>query len=91
MGIQKHEGNSLGTMYEHHIYIKNDSNPICQPQRRMNLNMRDIMKEEIQKNLEVGFIYHISSSEWISALVIIPKKNGKWRVYVDYRELNKAT
>ena len=24
-------------------------------------------------------------------MVVIPKNNGKWRIYVDYRELNKAT
>ena len=27
----------------------------------------------------------------MSPLVIVTKKNGKWRVYVDYRELNKET
>ena len=57
----------------------------------MNPNIRDIVKEEIQKLLEAGFIYPISDSEWVSPLVIVPKKNGKWRVCVDYRELNKAT
>ena len=57
----------------------------------MNPNLRDIVKEEIQKLLEAGFIYPISDSEWVSPLVIVPKKNGKWRVCVDYRELNKAT
>ena len=57
----------------------------------MNPNLRDIVKEEIQKLLEAGFIYPISDSEWVSPLVIVPKKIGKWRVYVDYRELNKST
>jgi hypothetical protein len=41
--------------------------------------------------LHAYFIYPISDSQWVSPLVIIPKKNGKWRIYVDYRELNKAT
>lgn len=41
--------------------------------------------------LDAGFIYPISDSEWVSPLVLVPKKNGKWRIYVDYRELNKAT
>ena len=55
----------------HHIYIKNASNPVRQPQSRMNPNLRDIMKEEIQKLL-VGFTYPISDSEWVSPLMIIP-------------------
>ena len=75
----------------HHIYIEENSKPISQPQRRMNPNLREIVKEELQKLLKVNFIYPISDSQWVSPLVIIPKKNGKWRVYIDYRELNKAT
>ena len=79
------------TLCTHHIYIKNDSNPVRQPHHRMNPNMRDIVKEEIQKLLEVGFIYPILDIEWVSPLVIIPKKDGNWCVCVDYRELNKET
>ena len=41
--------------------------------------------------LDVGFIYPISDSRWVSSLVIVPKKGQKWRICVDYRELNKAT
>ena len=64
----------------HHIYIKSDSRPVCQLQRRMNPNLTDIVKEEIQNLLEVEFIYSISDSEWVSQLMIVPKKNEKWRV-----------
>eukprot|EP00253_Pinus_taeda_P021687 PITA_21687 len=75
----------------HRIYIKEGSRLVCQSQRWMNLNLREIVKEELQKLLNEGFIYPISDSEWVSPLVILPKKNGKWRVCVDYRALNKAT
>jgi hypothetical protein len=75
----------------HHIYIKEDCKPVRQPQRRMNPALKDIVKEELQKLLDAGFIYPISDSEWVSPLVLVPKKNGKWRICVDYRELNKAT
>jgi hypothetical protein len=57
----------------------------------MNPNLREILKEELQKLHNAGFIYPISDSEWVSPLVIVPKKNRKWRVCVDYRALNKAT
>lgn len=40
--------------------------------------------------VKVNFIYPISDSKWVSPLVIFPNKNGKWRVCVDYRALNKA-
>eukprot|EP00253_Pinus_taeda_P036064 PITA_36064 len=75
----------------HHIYIEENCRPIIQPQRRMNPNLREIVKEELQKLLNVNLIYPISDSQWVSPLVIFPKKNGKWRVCIDYQELNKAT
>ena len=75
----------------HHIYIKEYCCPVRQPQRRMNPALKNIAKEELQKLLDVGFIYPISDSQWVSPLVIVPKNNGKWKICVDYRELNKAT
>jgi len=57
----------------------------------MNPTLKDIVKEELQKLLDVGFIYPISDSERVSPIVLVPKKNGNWRICVNYRELKKAT
>ena len=57
----------------------------------MNPTLKDIVKEELQKLLHVNFIYLISDSKWVSPLVIVPKKNGKWRICLEFRELNKDT
>ena len=59
----------------HHIYIKEGFKPVQQPQRRMCPSLKDIVKEELQKLLDTGFIYPISDSEWVSPLVLVPKKN----------------
>jgi len=57
----------------------------------MNPTLKNIVNEELYKLLDVGFMYPISGSQWVSPLVIVPKKRNKCRVCVDYRELNKAT
>jgi hypothetical protein len=57
----------------------------------MNPLLKEIVKNDLQKLLDVNFIYPISNSKWVSPLIIVPKKNGKWCVCVDYGELNKGT
>ena len=45
---------------------------------------------EVKKLTSAGFIYLVEDLEWVSPMVVTPKKNGKWRVYVDYKPLNAA-
>lgn len=75
----------------HHIYTKKDVKPIRKPQQRLNPHLKDIVKAELQNLLDVNFIYPISNSKWVSPLVVVSKKNGKWQICIDYRELNKTT
>ncbi|RVW34886.1 hypothetical protein CK203_078043 [Vitis vinifera] len=49
------------------------------------------MKEEIQKQLNVGFLSMVKYPEWLVNVVLVPKKDNKVRVYVDFRYLNKAS
>ena len=49
------------------------------------------MNEEIQKQLNVGFLSVVEYPKWLANVVPIPKKNDKVRVCVDFRDLNKAS
>ena len=49
------------------------------------------MKEEIQKQLSVGFISVVEYPEWLANVILVPKKDGKVRVCVYFRDLNKAS
>jgi hypothetical protein len=48
------------------------------------------IKAEVEKLLKSGFIYPVPLTEWVLNIVLITKKKGIVRVYVDYRDLNKA-
>ncbi|XP_073307370.1 uncharacterized protein [Primulina huaijiensis] len=47
-----------------------------QPQRRLNPHMKDVVKTEVLKLLDVGIIYPISDSKWVSPTQVVPKKSG---------------
>jgi hypothetical protein len=49
------------------------------------------VKKEVEKMLEARFIRPCRYAEWISSVVLVQKKDGRWRVCVDFRDLNKAT
>ena len=57
----------------------------------MNPNYAKKVKEELDALLKTGFIAKIRSSDWLFPIVVVPKKNGKLRVCVDFRKLNEQT
>ena len=57
----------------------------------MNPNYTVRVKEEIDKLLKVGFIWTVKQATWRSRIVVVPKKNGKIWVCMDYRKLNVVT
>ena len=76
---------------QHTIPIRDDTKPVQQHPYDMNPKYETIVKEEIDKLLNVGFIYEIEHTEWVSPIVIVTKNNGKVRVCVDLKKVNAAT
>ena len=60
----------------HRILLEEGAKSSRQPQRRLNPPMMDVVKKEILKLLEVGVIYPISDSSWVSPVQVVPKKTG---------------
>ena len=76
---------------QHTIPLFLDTKPIRQLQRRMNPRMQLIVKAELERLLQAGFIKPVEITDWVSPMVLVKKKNGKIRVCIDYRALNKRT
>ena len=58
----------------HKILMEENHKTSVEPQRRLNPNMKEVVKEEILKLLDAGIIYPISDSPWVSPVQVVPKK-----------------
>ena len=76
---------------QHTIPMCEDAKPTRQRPYTYNDNFANKIKEEIDKLLEAEFIYEIEHTEWVSPIVVVPKKNGKLRVCVNLKKVNAAT
>ncbi|RVW95583.1 Retrovirus-related Pol polyprotein from transposon 17.6 [Vitis vinifera] len=79
------------TIVQHHLPILPHARPVKQKLRRLHPRWSLQVKEEIQKQLSVGFLSVVEYPEWLANVVPVPKKDGKVRVCVDFRDLNKAS
>ena len=77
-------------MAEHSLHFKPGTRPVKQCLRRFAEERRKAIGEEIARLLAAGFIMEVYHPEWLSNPVLVMKKNGKWRMCIDYTGLNKA-
>ena len=75
---------------QHHIDTHAYMVPIKQKLRSMRTEWLLKIKEEVTKQLKVGFIKHVHQVKWIANVVPVPKIDGKVRLCVDFKDLNKA-
>ena len=60
----------------HKILLEETSKPSVEHQRRLNPVMKEVVRKEVLKLLNAGFIYAISDSPWVSPVHVVPKKGG---------------
>ena len=75
----------------HRIELDTAISPYHQAQYCMNPNYAKVVKEDLEKLLKAGFIEPVDQATWLSPIVVVPKKNGKLRICVDFRCLNAGT
>ena len=74
----------------HRLNIDPSFRLIHQKRRKFAPERNQIIQEEVEKLLKTGMIREVKFPKWLANVVVVQKKNGKWRVCVDYRDLNKA-
>jgi hypothetical protein len=75
---------------EHSLDILPHSRAVQQWLRRFDEERCRVIGVELWKLLEAGFTKEVFHPTWLANPVLVKKKNGKWRMCVDYTNLNKA-
>ena len=72
----------------HKLNVVSSARPVRQRVRRFHPNCHQIIQAEVDNLLDAGFIKEIKYPEWMANVVVVPKREGKWRVCVDHTDLN---
>ena len=75
---------------QHVIDVEPSSKPSYRPPYRLGPAEQDELEEQIRDLLDQGFI-RPSCRPYGAPVLFVPKKDGRWRICVDYRTLNKQT
>lgn len=75
--------------FTHKICLKQGAEPVSHKVRNIPFNCRDLVEQELQRLEDNGVIEPVESAEWLAPLVVVRKPNGKVRLCIDLRELNK--
>ena len=73
---------------EHEIKTYPNAKPLRQHLHAVNPRKAPSIKAEIEKLLNVGFIYPVPLTEWVSNPVLVDKKQGAIHICIDFHDLN---
>ncbi|KAI5390301.1 hypothetical protein KIW84_075563 [Lathyrus oleraceus] len=76
---------------EHRLSLKPECPPVKQKLRRTHPDMAVKIKEEVRKQIDIGFLVTAEYPQWVANIVPVLTKDGKVHMCVDYRDLNKAS
>ncbi|XP_077242703.1 uncharacterized protein LOC143883240 [Tasmannia lanceolata] len=74
----------------HKLNVDPNSKPVKQKKRNFAVERQKHIKEEVDKLFDAKFNREIHYPEWLANVVMVRKSNGKWRICIDFTDLNKA-
>ncbi|XP_072076552.1 uncharacterized protein [Arachis hypogaea] len=77
-------------LMSHRLAVRAGAKAVAQRRRKMSQERAEEVARQTASLLEAGFIQELDYLTWLSNVVLVRKHNGKWRMCVDYSDLNKA-
>ncbi|KAJ9544850.1 hypothetical protein OSB04_024557 [Centaurea solstitialis] len=74
----------------HKLNVDPSFKPVKQKRRKFAPERNKVINDEVDNLLKTGKIREVNYPDWLANVVVVQKKNGKWRVCIDFTDLNKA-
>ena len=74
----------------HKLSVSPSFKPVKQKRRSFSPERQKAINEEVGKLLQAGAIREVEYPEWLANVVLVKKANGKWRLYIDFTDVNRA-
>ena len=74
----------------HKLNVDPSFPPKKQKPRRSTKEHVEAVRSEVRRLREARAIRETFFPKWLANTVVVKKKNGKWRVYIDFTDLNRA-
>ncbi|GAU51417.1 hypothetical protein TSUD_88720 [Trifolium subterraneum] len=74
----------------HQLTIDPRASAVVQRRRKQSPEKAEAARKAVKDLLEANFIAEAQYTTWLSNVVLVKKSNGKWRMCVDYTDLNRA-
>ena len=78
------------TVITHRLKVSPSFKPIKQKRRIFVPERQKAINEEVGKLLQAGAIREVEYPEWLANVVLVKKENGKWRLCIDFTDINRA-
>ena len=80
----------IDSVIVHRLNVNLASLPIRQKKLVFAQERDKAIAEEVRQLLEDGFIQEVYYPDWLANVVMVKKANGKWRMCVNFTNLNRA-
>ena len=77
-------------MITHKLNVNPSCKPVKQKRRSFALERQKAINEEVDKLLQEQAIREVEYPEWLANVVLVKKANDKWRLCIDFTDINKA-
>ena len=78
------------TIITHRLNVSPSFKLIKQKRRSFAPERQKAINEEVGKLLQAGAIREVEYPEWLANVVLVKKGNGKWRLCIDFTDINRA-